>query len=221
MRFLHRHINYDNPKSLGNRMRDRRFQLFERHLKEYNGNIVKILDVGGTQSFWENRGLVNQPGIHITILNVYKEPADYPNMESTVGTGADLSRYKDNEFDITFSNSVIEHLETWDEKRSMAEEMKRVGKSYYIQTPNKYFPLECHFLVPFFQFLPLRLKYLLLTRTRVSKGKVLNRKEALKYIKEIQLLSKRDLKKLFPGDSFLKEKFLGFNKSFIIHDLEK
>lgn len=221
MRFLHRHINYDNPESLGNRMRDRRFQLFQDHLKHYNGNTVKILDVGGTQSFWENRGFLNRPGIHITLLNVYKEPAEYPNIVSTVGTGADLSRYEDNEFDITFSNSVIEHLETWEEKKSMAEEMKRVGKSYYIQTPNKYFPLECHFLVPFFQFLPYRIKYILLTRTRVSKGKVLNRKEALKYIKEIQLLSKRDLKNLFPEDSFKTEKFLGFNKSFIIHHLER
>jgi hypothetical protein len=202
-------------------MRNRRFQMFEEHLKQYNGNPVKILDVGGTQSFWENRGYVNRPGIYITLLNVYRESADYPNIKSTVGTGADLSRFKDNEFDIAFSNSVIEHLETWEEKKSMAEELKRVGKSYYIQTPNKYFPVECHFLVPFFQFLPFRLKYFLLTRTKISKGKVLNRREALKYIKEIKLLSRRDLKKLFPGDTFKNEKFFGFNKSFIIHHLQK
>lgn len=221
MRFLHRHIDYDNPRSFGNRMRNRRFQLFEDHLKIYNGNAIKILDVGGTQSFWENRGYLNKPGIHITLLNVYREPADYPNIISTIGTGADLSRYKDNEFDIAFSNSVIEHLETWEEKKRMAEEIKRVGKSYYIQTPNKYFPVECHFLVPFFQFLPFRIKYFLLTRTKVSKGKVLNRREALKYIKEIQLLSRRDLRKLFPQGNFKTEKFLGFNKSFIVRQFNK
>ena len=219
MRILHRHINYDNPRSLGNRFRNRRFQLFEEQLKQFNGSTIKILDVGGTQSFWENRGYLERPGLHITLLNIYKESSDYPNIVSVIGTGADLSRFKDNEFDIAFSNSVIEHLETWEEKEAMASELRRVGKSYYIQTPNKYFPVECHFLVPFFQFLPYKLKYLLLTRTRVSKGKVLNRKEALKYIKEIQLLSKRDLKKLFPGEKFKIERFFGFNKSFIIHSL--
>jgi hypothetical protein len=201
-------------------MRNKRFQLFEAHLKRYNGNSVKILDVGGTQSFWENRGYADKSGIEITLLNVYREPADYCNIKSVVGTGADLSRFKDKEFDIAFSNSVIEHLESWEEKASMAKEIRRVGRSYYIQTPNKYFPIECHFLVPFFQFLPYRLKYFLLTRTKVSKGKILSRREAIKYINEIQLLSKRDLQKLFPGDNFKSEKFLGFNKSFIINRLE-
>ena len=92
MRFLHRHINYDNPNSLGNRMRNKRFRLFEDHLQRYNVNPVKILDVGGTQSFWENRGYADKSGIEITLLNVYREPADYCNIKSVVGTGADLSR---------------------------------------------------------------------------------------------------------------------------------
>ena len=145
-------------------------------------------------------------------------PEKYPNL-LFIHMNAALLDFN-NEFDIAFSNSVIEHLESWEEKASMAKEIRRVGRSYYIQTPNKYFPIECHFLVPFFQFLPYRLKYFLLTRTKVSKGKILSRREAIKYINEIQLLSKRDLQKLFPGDNFKSEKFLGFNKSFIINRLE-
>jgi hypothetical protein len=195
--------------------------LFEKNLKQFNGNEIKILDVGGTQSYWENRGYVNRPGIHITLLNVYREPADYPNIESNVGTGADLSRYKDNEFDVAFSNSVIEHLESWADRESMAQEIKRVGKSFYLQTPNKYFPLECHFLLPFFQFLPIRWKYYILTRTKLSRGKTLEKKKALKLIKEIQMLTGKELKKLFPGDTFITEKFLGFTKSLIVYRVKK
>lgn len=181
---------------------------------------LKILDVGGTQSYWENRGYVNIPGIEITILNVYREPADYPNIQSTVGHGADLSRYRDNEFDITFSNSVIEHMESWEKMESMAREIRRVGKSYYLQTPNKNFPIECHFLLPWFQFLPLRWKYYILTRTKLSRGISLEKKKALKLIKEIRLLSKRELKKLFPEDTLKSEKFLGFKKSFIVYNFD-
>ena len=221
MRFLTRHVNYDNPKSFGNRMRNCRFKLLKDHLKRYNGNPVKILDVGGTQSFWENRGYADKPEVEITLLNIYHEPSDYGNIKSTVGTGADLSRFKDREFDLAFSNSVIEHLESWEDKVSMAREIRRVGKSYHVQTPNKYFPMECHFLIPFFQFLPYRLKYFLLTRTKLSKGTVLGRREAIKKINEIHMLSKRDLRKLFPDNKLTFEKFLGFNKSLIINYLEE
>ncbi|MBC8844888.1 class I SAM-dependent methyltransferase, partial [Escherichia coli] len=66
----------------------------------------------------------------------------------------DLSEIDDQQFDIVFSNSVIEHLYTWENQEKMAKEVLRVGKYHFIQTPNYWFPIEPHWVFPFFQFLP-------------------------------------------------------------------
>ena len=60
--------------------------------------------------------------------------------------------FKDKSFDAVFSNSVIEHVGTFEDQKMMANEVIRVTNFYFIQTPNLYFPIEPHFLVPFFQF---------------------------------------------------------------------
>jgi hypothetical protein len=60
-----------------------------------------------------------------------------------------MPQYRDKEFDIAFSNSVIEHVGNDLRIRQMADEVRRVGRNY-LQTPNYYFPLEPHFFFPFF-----------------------------------------------------------------------
>ncbi|MEM2045934.1 MAG: class I SAM-dependent methyltransferase, partial [Candidatus Bathyarchaeia archaeon] len=48
--------------------------------------------------------------------------------------------FKDKSFDVVFSNSVIEHVGNYDDQKMCAEEIRRVGKCYFVQTPNFYFP---------------------------------------------------------------------------------
>ena len=43
--------------------------------------------------------------------------------------------FGDKSFDIVFSNAVIEHLAAEDQKR-MAKEISRVGRSWFVTTPN-------------------------------------------------------------------------------------
>lgn len=76
-----------------------------------------------------------------------------PWIKSVVGDAARLD-YPHDAFDVVFSNSVIEHLGGVDAQRAMAREVQRVASLYYVQTPNRYFPIEPHFLFPCAQFLP-------------------------------------------------------------------
>lgn len=75
-----------------------------------------------------------------------------------------MSLFRNEEFDVVFSNSVIEHLGEYPQQRRMADEVRRAGKRYFLQTPNRYFPLEPHFFFPFFQFLPVSVRVWLLSR---------------------------------------------------------
>ena len=46
----------------------------------------------------------------------------------------------------------------------MAAEAQHVGRNYFIQTPNFYFPVEPHWVFPFFQFLPVATRVMLTRR---------------------------------------------------------
>jgi len=204
--------------SIGNKFRNKRFIYFEKLISNLPSPI-HILDVGGTEDFWVNRGYNKKEDIKITLLNLKTIITNYNNITSIIGDATDLSLFKENHFDIVFSNSVIEHLHNFKNQQKMAQEVQRVGVYHFIQTPNKYFLIEPHFLLPLFQFLPKSLKYLLLTKTKLSRGKKWNKKFAKEYIQEIRLLSLKEMKCLFPNSKNKTERFLGMNKSYTLHNI--
>lgn len=180
---------------------------------------ISILDVGGTVEFWENTDLINNNNVHITLLNLQLFKSEYSNIESVVGDARNLQMYRDNEFDIVFSNSVIEHVGDFDDQRKMANEIKRVGKAYFLQTPNYYFPIEPHYRTIGFQFLPYRIKVFVLNSFGVGRVKrCTDKNTAINESKRIRLLTLRELKHLFPHSNIFKERFLGFTKSLIVYD---
>jgi len=209
----------ENPNSLGARFRNKRFKYFEERVNQL-AKPVKILDVGGTELFWINRGFANNADYQVTLINRKAFTTTTTNCESLVGDATDLSLFKDKEFNVSFSNSVIEHLETWDNQVKMANEIRRTGNYYFVQTPNKWFPIEPHYLLPFFQFMPCKLRYFILTKTKLSRGHTWQSQFVVQYLKEIRLLTLNQLRKLFPGSNVYYEKFLGMTKSFTMHNFE-
>jgi ubiquinone/menaquinone biosynthesis C-methylase UbiE len=215
MSFLFKRIadNTDN-KSLSHEYRYKRFQFFISLINSLP-KPLKILDIGGTQKYWDNMNFDNKD-VEITLLNLETQPCTKVNFKSVIGNATNLSQYPDKSFDIIYSNSCIEHLFTWENQKKMANEVMRVGKRYFIQTPNRYFPIEPHFLFPLFQFLPYFLKVFLINNFTLGhikkKG---NREEAEQQIQEIRLLSKKDMKLLFPDGNIWEEKIGGMIKSFV------
>jgi len=181
---------------------------------------IKILDVGGTARYWENHQLHNENGIEITILNLVPQPALQKNISFLAGDAIDMKDLKDKDYDIVFSNSVIEHVGTFKYQKKMADEIIRVGKRYFIQTPNYFFPIEPHYLFPFFQFLPSSIRFWLVSHFKLGG---LNKKADIKRARalifgdsRITLLKKRELGILFPDAKIVRERFMGLTKSFIV-----
>ena len=215
--FVKKLANSEIENSLANKLRLRRFRFFE-ELCNTLQKPIKILDVGGTIDYWEKMRFINREGVFITLLNLQKEDVNYKNFSSVTGDARNLSEFKDKEFDVVFSNSVIEHVGSFDDQRKMAREIQRVGRYFYVQTPNYYFPLEPHFFFPFFQMLPVKIRIFLLMNLRLgwSGRKYSDREEALKAATSVRLLKQKELKQLFPDADLIKEKLLGLNKSFIL-----
>jgi ubiquinone/menaquinone biosynthesis C-methylase UbiE len=209
---------YDNtrPDSLAARMRKKRLRLFQ-SLIETVPRPVKILDVGGTQQLWDYMELSGDTDINILLLNIRKGKITAPNIRQTIGDARDMPEFQDNEFDVVFSNSVIEHVGDFEDQRRMANEVRRVGRRYFVQTPNHYFPVEPHFVFPFFQFLPFQMKVWIATNLKPGWYQPTNREEAVELVNEIRLLRKRELMELFPDASFYEEKLMGLTKSFIVY----
>jgi len=203
-------------KIISTKLRQKRFKIFKSMLNQFKSDNITILDVGGTEQYWENMNYINE-NLNITILNLTAIPTKYDNIKSVVGDARDLKQYSDKSFDIVFSNSVIEHLNTFIDQKRMAKEIKRVGKKYYIQTPNYYFPLEPHFMFIGFQWLPLYLKIRVLKYYNSGyKHRIKNKESAIRIANSIRLLKEKEIKKLFPKSKINKERFLGLTKSFVI-----
>lgn len=184
---------------------------------------INILDVGGTPLFWIKMRLVGARDIAISLLNLttstrehYPREYEYPNVRFIRGDARQLP-FPDNEFDVVFSNSVIEHVGTLSDQRQMAQEVQRVSNRYFLQTPNYYCPVEPHFLFPCFQLLSPRLQLFLLRYYNLGwRKKTPNKQRALQELKSIRLLKLHELKALFPRATILKERMLGFTFSHVV-----
>jgi hypothetical protein len=198
-------------------MRRQRVALFRR-LTEALNDHVRVLDVGGTEEFWNQAVDDGLPKIDVTLLNLKKVEITRQGFRSVVGDARSLSEFADGEYDVVFSNSVIEHLGSLDGQAAMASECQRVGQHYFIQTPNRYFPIEPHFLFPFFQFLPRQARVRLVRRFDLGwMGRHPDPVQAAAVVDEIRLMTRRELERLFPGGMVWTERFAGMAKSFVVY----
>jgi hypothetical protein len=206
----------NDPRSLAVHLRRKRFALFRSLLSRLE-RPVSILDIGGTELFWRTMGLQASDQVFVTVLNISPGQITIPNMESRWGDARSI-QVEDQSFDVAFSNSVIEHVGSYEDQKRMAGEVQRVGQRYFIQTPNKHFPLEPHFLFPFFQFLPVSIRILMVRNFKLGwYPKTPDPQRARALVEEIRLLGKNEFTRLFPGAHLYEEKILGLTKSFVAY----
>ena len=200
-------------RALSLSFRRRRMQRFMDAHKPAAG--TRILDVGGYPATWQATGIQS----HLVLLNLHPvaqfvAPGDL-SVETAVGDGCALP-YEDKSFDIVFSNSVLEHLGSFENQKAFAREARRVGRRLWIQTPARWCPFEPHLMTPLIHFLPRAIRRHLLRNftlwgwiTRPSQPEVDD------FLAEVRLLTYREMKELFPDCLILRERFFGFTKSYM------
>lgn len=119
----------------------------------------KIIDVGGELSNCSEQLIERHPWPHqITVLNIMHEHlerinARCPEVHTMLGDARNLP-FANKSFDLVYSNAVIEHVGGWSEQVQMAKEVMRVGKAWFVTTPNRWFSFEFHTRLPLIGWLP-------------------------------------------------------------------
>ena len=167
-----------------------------------------LIDIGGLATQWKD-----DPR-DITILNLMPQSAAHCKV--LVGDGR-CTGLPDSSFDIAFSQSAIEHVGEWKDQVAFAAELRRIGKAVYCQTPNRWFPLEVHYLTFFLHWHPKILQNYFVARFLTAWGWAArpDRQGVREYASQVKLLTPRQMKQLFPDCIIQKEKYLGMTKALI------
>lgn len=186
--------------------------MFHRMITIADGD--RILDVGGYHWFWREMDCENP----VTCLNlrIPDTAGEAPSQFTYVRGDARHLPCAEQAYDVVFSNSVIEHLGSYDDQRRFASEIRRVGRSYWVQTPNRSFPIEPHLVAPFIHYLPVRIqRHLIRWLTLWGLVSRPTRKQIDDFLAEVRLPTEREMRDLFPDAHIVAERFLGLKKSLI------
>jgi hypothetical protein len=216
--------------SIATQLRERshvaRLELLLRTLDPRPGQ--KILDLGS--GWWKPFGmrLKEHADIDVTLADIYPPPDGVSHDARTVvlEPGGELP-FVDAEFDLIVCNSVIEHATldkeacrnlvlaekqwrqlAYNEQRRLANEIRRVGRGYFVQTPHKHFPLDLHMWLPFTNWLPhevLRRLVPVANRYWVKSNEVV----------DWNLLGADEMQQLFPEATIHIERLAGLPKSVV------
>lgn len=174
--------------------RDGRLRLFKSFMRPSRGEL--IVDVGGSLKAADDPNISSRLGDPGDVVLVNKD------VESLRGGGCGGYMqvccdgrslcFRDKSIDVVFSNAVLEHVGDFDEQTRFAGEVVRVGRRWFVATPNFWFPFELHVRLPFIHFLPSQVKRIIMG----FMGKH----------GEYNLLTSGKLSTLFPGSRIVKQR---------------
>ncbi len=216
MKFLQKYAANNVAGNFSAKLRNERMNLFiELLINSKFEREIKILDIGGTNYFWDLWLKKIPIPIDLTILNISQEVTK--GYKSIILDANELYKLENLDYDVVFSNSLIEHLTTYENQIKFAETVQRISKKHFIQTPAFIFPLEPHFLFPFFHLFSRNIRVFLVQHLNLGwYKKQKNKREAEKLVDEIRILKKNELKDMFPNSEIITEKIFFITKSYIV-----
>jgi len=190
--------------------RRRKLELFQDTMKP-NGHM-RILDVGAETDGGQSDPLQMIDAYlgkcEISAVNVMPEHVEricrrHPEVDARVADARALP-WPDKYFDVVYSNAVIEHVGGIEDQRKMASEIMRVGKRWFVTTPNRWYPFEFHLRLPFVTWLPW---HGYLQAGRLVQYNHVKRKYMFGVsVSGLRLLSASDLAACFPGSRIVKQR---------------
>jgi SAM-dependent methyltransferase len=127
----------------------------------------------------------------------------------TVSRGKSLP-FDDNSFDVVHCAAVVEHVGDRNSQRAFIAEALRVAKAAFFTTPNRWYPIELHTVLPFIHYLPRDPRQ----RIMRSLGFEFFADEA-----NLNLLTRRELRELVPSgrSAFIESHyFLGLPSNLLL-----
>jgi hypothetical protein len=215
----------NRPDSLASRFRRRRFAMILELIRPMleGKDRLRILDIGGRRDYWELLPPEIAPRLEILILNnedveleTGARPDDGLDVTYVLGDACAMPQYGDASFDLAHSNSVIEHVGTLQNMARMADETRRVARAYYVQTPYLWFPMEPHYGVPFFHWLPAPTRARLGWKRKIGwRAQMPTYRDSLALADHTSLVDRTLMRELFPDAEHHRERFALMTKSLI------
>lgn len=195
----------DSPDSIGAGFRRRRWDILRREFPDLER--MSVIDLGGRVDTWLRAPM--QPA-HVHVVNLERPGADsLPAwLKFDHADACDLPpAIRSGHYDLVFSNSVMEHLDGHGRRAAFADSVHALSDRHWIQTPYRYFPIEPHWLFPWFQHLPAAARVYVSRRwPLVHTRGVQNGSSTFDAVKEVELLSRTDLRAYFPKSRIVGER---------------
>jgi hypothetical protein len=211
-----RRMLVDSPTSLGAKARMRRWEMFRETFPSIES--MRLLDLGGTVETWRRAPVRPK---HVTVLNLF-EPGESDDDWILPLTGdacraADAMRETNVEpnFDVVFSNSLIEHVGGHARRSEFAKQVHQLAPRHWVQTPYRYFPVEPHWLFPGMQFMPAAARVQIARHWPLVHTRPANIDDARQDVLWTELVSITEMRDYFPTSTILHERVFGITKSLI------
>jgi len=180
-------------------------------------NEKSIIDIGTTPSLDSEQNIFltkTQENQNITCLSnqdckiLLKK---FNNIKEIIVGDGKNTLLDENSFDIVHSNATLEHVGSYNNQILFVRELIRISKEYvFLQTPNRYYPIDFHTILPFIHWLPKKIHRKFL---KILKLNFYSKEENL------NLLSKNDLKKICKELEIIKYKIIEHKLFFLTSNL--
>jgi hypothetical protein len=193
---FYQNTSFDMASAISMSVRDEIYQLFIQRMQP--ASETRMLDVGVT-SDWsrpESNFFEKQYPWPSRLTCAGTEDAShlqrgFPGLRFVQVQSGERLPFLDGHFDLAFSNATLEHAGSKPAQRLFIKELARVtSRGFFVATPNRWFPIEFHTLIPLLHYLPRRWHRALLRTIGMPYWS---------HEQNLRLLSKRDLAVLIPA----------------------
>ena len=207
-----RNVLVDSPNSVAAKYRLRRWATLRSMFPDVEQ--MSVLDLGGRVESWR-RAPIRPERVHVVNLEpIEPNPPDW--VEVDWADACDLPpMIRSRRYDLVFSNAVLEHVGGHSKRLAFADAVHRAADRHWIQTPYRYFPIEPHWLFPWFQHLPIMGRAFIAQAWPLQHSPSTDRQVALSAVMQVELIGRTEMRYYFPGSSIVAERLGPLTKSII------